>query len=495
MPTGGTAGGGTAATGPQYAAPTMENLTQGMRNKLLGLSSFFGTFTDPKFMGTLPANLGKATQITGGSTAGSGVTGAGQLATGDYSARYITGLNLIKLLKDTGFTGDALRTAFGVVMGESGGDRFGRNFNKAAASGGSRDNLDLGLFQINDLYNRSFKNEVGQTEQVDFGSKIFDAPYNSRLGFIYAKSRGWGDWNSWRDKTQAYQEGLGIFDKLPKYADGGHIQGPGGPKDDKIPAMISNGEYVVNANSVRKYGRGFMDSVNKGRLVRHFEAGGAADRGYEPTPSRTTNNEDSRRDNRPTGGNSGNNSSSSNNGYHDESSRARPSEYNDAYSKSRGSAKYARSRSGYGSQNRAIDIPRHDWTKAAEDREKAAQAAQKELARQRARLKMNIMDRGIINGLNPISKSADRVDNLSSYFPLLRGLSGAALLKAASAIPGIAQLGFSPLKLVRMLGLDKSYGMDYNLKGKKASDSKDSYNYDQERLTYKENKNWYFSNN
>ncbi|MDJ0454418.1 hypothetical protein [Gordonia amicalis] len=50
-------------------------------------------------------------------------------------------------------------------------------------------------------------------------------------------------------------------------AAGGPISGPGGPRDDLIPAMLSNGEYVVNAKSVGKYGVGFMDQVNAGRFA------------------------------------------------------------------------------------------------------------------------------------------------------------------------------------------------------------------------------------
>jgi TP901 family phage tail tape measure protein len=57
-----------------------------------------------------------------------------------------------------------------------------------------------------------------------------------------------------------------------KYATGGHITGPGGPKDDKIPAWLSNGEYVIKADSVSKYGKAMMDSINAGM----FGMGGMA---------------------------------------------------------------------------------------------------------------------------------------------------------------------------------------------------------------------------
>jgi TP901 family phage tail tape measure protein len=64
-------------------------------------------------------------------------------------------------------------------------------------------------------------------------------------------------------------------------ADGGPIYGPGGPTGDKIPAMLSDGEYVIKASSVNKYGLGFMDKINAGKfamggIVKKFQNGGAA---------------------------------------------------------------------------------------------------------------------------------------------------------------------------------------------------------------------------
>lgn len=45
-------------------------------------------------------------------------------------------------------------------------------------------------------------------------------------------------------------------------ASGGYISGPGGDRSDNIPAMLSPGEFVVNAASVRKYGAGFFGALN-----------------------------------------------------------------------------------------------------------------------------------------------------------------------------------------------------------------------------------------
>ena len=44
-------------------------------------------------------------------------------------------------------------------------------------------------------------------------------------------------------------------------ASGGYIAGPGGPKDDAIPAWLSNGEFVVNAEKTAIF-RGLLDYIN-----------------------------------------------------------------------------------------------------------------------------------------------------------------------------------------------------------------------------------------
>lgn len=57
------------------------------------------------------------------------------------------------------------------------------------------------------------------------------------------------------------------------YASGGPIAGSGTGTSDSIPAMLSNGEYVINAASTSKY-RGLLDSINGGGMS-HFASGGA----------------------------------------------------------------------------------------------------------------------------------------------------------------------------------------------------------------------------
>lgn len=68
-----------------------------------------------------------------------------------------------------------------------------------------------------------------------------------------------------------------ITPHAPKKAAGGQVFGPGGPTDDRIPALLSNREYVMPVASVDHYGLGFMEAVRARKLA----AGGPA----RPVPS------------------------------------------------------------------------------------------------------------------------------------------------------------------------------------------------------------------
>ncbi len=50
---------------------------------------------------------------------------------------------------------------------------------------------------------------------------------------------------------------------IPGFAGGGHVRGPGGDTGDKIPAWVSNYEYINQARSVRHYGVDFFHALNR----------------------------------------------------------------------------------------------------------------------------------------------------------------------------------------------------------------------------------------
>jgi lambda family phage tail tape measure protein len=57
------------------------------------------------------------------------------------------------------------------------------------------------------------------------------------------------------------------------FASGGNISGPGTGTSDSIPAMLSNGEFIVRATQAKKYGS-LLESINNGRMS-HYASGGA----------------------------------------------------------------------------------------------------------------------------------------------------------------------------------------------------------------------------
>jgi hypothetical protein len=55
--------------------------------------------------------------------------------------------------------------------------------------------------------------------------------------------------------------------QVQSYATGGYVSGEGTGTSDSIMSRISNGEYVVKAETVRNVGVGFMNSLNNGSLA------------------------------------------------------------------------------------------------------------------------------------------------------------------------------------------------------------------------------------
>lgn len=64
----------------------------------------------------------------------------------------------------------------------------------------------------------------------------------------------------------------GSVSPIPRFATGGHVSGPGGPTDDRVPALLSNREFVVNAAATAKH-RAVLEAINSGRVPR-FATGG-----------------------------------------------------------------------------------------------------------------------------------------------------------------------------------------------------------------------------
>jgi hypothetical protein len=59
------------------------------------------------------------------------------------------------------------------------------------------------------------------------------------------------------------------------WSTGGYIRGPGTGTSDSIPARLSNGEYVIKAAAVSKYGVDFFNSLNQMQGAPPARAGSA----------------------------------------------------------------------------------------------------------------------------------------------------------------------------------------------------------------------------
>jgi len=61
------------------------------------------------------------------------------------------------------------------------------------------------------------------------------------------------------------------------FAEGGQVTGPGSGKSDSIMARVSNGEFIVNADAVQKFGAANLHDINQGTY--HASGGGASNAG------------------------------------------------------------------------------------------------------------------------------------------------------------------------------------------------------------------------
>lgn len=129
---------------------------------------------------------------------------------------------------------------------------------------------------VNDYYQAATDNASNMAEAVE-GS--FDALETTLSDFFQTGKLDFGTF------TDAIKKGLAdlaakavittgikflgdLFPSLDleEYATGGLIPGAGGPKSDDRLARVSSGEYVMQASSVSKFGSGFFDQLNAGRM-------------------------------------------------------------------------------------------------------------------------------------------------------------------------------------------------------------------------------------
>lgn len=125
------------------------------------------------------------------------------------------------------------------------------------------------------------RNGVSATEALGNAlSKIGDKLIDIGLDAILGGGKGGGGFLSSLFGLFFADGGLvGRDGAVRRFASGGMVRGPGGPRSDSVPAMLSNGEFVVNAAATQK-ALPLLEAINSGAVSRMARGGLVAARGY-----------------------------------------------------------------------------------------------------------------------------------------------------------------------------------------------------------------------
>lgn len=153
---------------------------------------------------------------------------------------------------------------------------FGENFEDAIGNAARRALADLlsGLIRLGlqMVINATLGNTLSTTATATAQAQ------GAALAAAYATPAALASLASFGANAVPAQAGIvstvGISNALaiPGFADGGMVRGTGGPRSDSIPAMLSNGEFVVNARSTARF-RPLLEQINS---PRGFQDGGVA---------------------------------------------------------------------------------------------------------------------------------------------------------------------------------------------------------------------------
>ncbi len=122
-------------------------------------------------------------------------------------------------------------------------------------------------------------------------TKLTDS--NSWDSYIYYLEKQYLDWIYWNVRATANNTRYGsafqstaqgiVFalnsSSIPAYAQGGWVNGPGGPRDDMVPAWLSNREFVVSAAPAQRHAS-LLEDINSGRYRAPTLAYPANDNGW-----------------------------------------------------------------------------------------------------------------------------------------------------------------------------------------------------------------------
>jgi hypothetical protein len=105
----------------------------------------------------------------------------------------------------------------------------------------------------------TFEGPTGDKQTKLINSKQYEETFNKMIKNKYS-FLGYSQTNNTGAAQGASDRGDKGFEVKKAY--GGFVSGPGTSTSDSIPAMLSNGEYVINADSVKRYGVQTFNAFN-----------------------------------------------------------------------------------------------------------------------------------------------------------------------------------------------------------------------------------------
>lgn len=137
--------------------------------------------------------------------------------------------------------------------------------------------------QIRDAFNAALDAIAGYWQAgVNKLKSYFSDLYNSALQYLKPVIAMFKELLGLQSQANAGGDSGGTVNA----ATGGHITGAGTSTSDSILARLSNGEFVMKARAVAKYGVGLMHAINSGNFrIPQFAAGGVVSIAPAPVPS------------------------------------------------------------------------------------------------------------------------------------------------------------------------------------------------------------------
>lgn len=201
-----------------------------------------------------------------------------KLATQEALARAGAATNARNQAEDLGYARKLDAAGLGRNLAPNASTAYGVSLN--ASQQGNNTAMAPGNFR-NAGYAQG-SNMLGQaTSAYGTAGNIYGQEFNARMQGYQAKQQAagafWGGIGqavgrvgaAWASPTPGADGGHVSRNGIHAYRDGGvhngagPVSGPGGPVDDQVPALLSDGEYVLPADTVKKIGVKNLDKVVK----------------------------------------------------------------------------------------------------------------------------------------------------------------------------------------------------------------------------------------